>query len=294
MSAYKSFAVVGGGTIGLPIVNALASRNVSVVLLSRPGSSNKQVPSGVEVVEVDYTDSAAVAAVLKQHQVDVVLSTINTMAVAAQNSLVDAAKVAEVQLFVPSEYGMPTEGQVEGVLGDKNRIAGKEIHGSFRSLKSAGIPSTRFYVGIFTEFIPWLVGYSDHGKIRIVGKGEVPVSFTAVPDIAGTLSSEFVGYVLTTLPRSELEDRVFRLEGDRSSMSSLGGQFKNSVEHVDSITGEAGGLKTALLSLVDTGVGSTGWDEANKREESGNKAEGSSNALWPGHQWQIIKEVHNL
>jgi hypothetical protein len=42
--------------------------------------------------------------------------------------------------------------------------------------------------GPFIEFIPWLVGYGDHGKIRIVGKGEAPVSFTAVADIAGSLS----------------------------------------------------------------------------------------------------------
>ncbi|KAJ7694631.1 hypothetical protein B0H17DRAFT_1131926 [Mycena rosella] len=271
MSAYNSFAVVGGGTIGLPIINALVARNVSVVLLSRPDASAKTVPSGVQVVKVDYTDAAAVAAVFKAHNVEVVLSTITTTAAAAQKSLVEAARLAAVKLFVPSEYGMPTEGQAEG------------------DLKAAGIPSTRFYVGIFTDIIPWLVGHSEHGKIRIVGKGEVPVSFTAAADIAG-----FVAHVLTTLPRSELENRVFRLEGDRASMNDLGVLFKAPVEHVDHITGEAGDLKTHLLAVVDTGPGSTGWDEATKAEGSGIKAAGSANALWPGHQWKTIKELHNL
>ncbi|KAJ7895085.1 hypothetical protein B0H13DRAFT_2252459 [Mycena leptocephala] len=280
MSAYKSFAVVGAGTVGLPIVNALAARNVSVVLLSRPGST-KAVPSGVQVAQVDYNNAAAVAAVFKQYKVDVVLSTITTMATDAQKSLVDAAKLAAVKLFVPSEYGMPTDGQAEGILGLKDQIAAY--------LKSVNIPSLRVYTGMFIEVIPWLVGYADHGKIRIVGKGQVPVSFTSIADTAG-----FVAYVLTTLPPSELENRIFRLEGERGSMNGLAAQFKTSVEQVDKITGDAGEMKTGLLALVDSGACSTGWDEANKRDGSGSKAAGSANALWPGHQWKSVKEVHNL
>ncbi|KAJ7638123.1 hypothetical protein B0H17DRAFT_1164025 [Mycena rosella] len=281
MSSYKSFAVVGAGTLGLPIVNALAAQNVSVVLLSRPGASVKTVPATVKVITVDFTDVAAVAAVLKEHKVDVVLSTITTTTAAAQTSLVEAAKLAAVKLFAPSEYGMPTEGQAEGFLGAKNQIAA--------DLKAAGIASTRFFVGNFTEFIPWLVGYADHGKIRIVGKGEVRVSFTSIGDIAG-----YVAYVLTTLPASELENRIFRIEGDRASLNDLGLLFTTSVEHVDEITGDDGFLKTLLLGLVDTGAGSTGWDEATKTEGLGSQAAGSANALWPGHQWKTIKDVHNL
>ncbi|KAJ6576712.1 hypothetical protein DFH09DRAFT_1031490 [Mycena vulgaris] len=282
MSGYKSHAVIGGGMLGLPIVGALAAQKVSVILLSRPESAAaKTVPSGVDVVKVDFADAAAVAAVFTAHKVDVVLSAITTTAAAAQKSLVKAAKLAEVKLFVPSEYGMPTEGQTEGLLGDKNRIAA--------DLKAAGIPSTRIFTGLFIEGVPWLVGYSDHGKIRIVGKGEVPASFTSVADIAG-----FVAYALTTLPPSELENCVFRLEGERSSLKGLGALFNTSVEHLDEIPGEMGGLKTGLLGLVDTGAGSTGWDAAANAEGSGAKAAGTGNASWPGHQWKTIKEVHGL
>jgi hypothetical protein len=154
MSVYKSFAVVGGGTVGLPIVNALAAKDVAVVLLSRPGSSKKTVPSNVQIVEVDFADAAAVAEKLKQHKVDVVLATTTTTAAGAQNTLVDAAKLAAVKLFVPSEYGMPTEGHSEGPLGAKAQIAGQNIaysspvqtHFLAAYLKSVGIPSTRIYV----------------------------------------------------------------------------------------------------------------------------------------------------
>ncbi|KAJ7116419.1 hypothetical protein C8R44DRAFT_627789 [Mycena epipterygia] len=278
-NSYKSFAVVGGGSIGLPIVNALAAEKVSVVLLSRPGSSTKTVPFGVQVVTVDFKDTSAVAEVFKAHKVDVVLATLGPTAVAAQDTLVEAAKLAAVKLFAPSEYAMPTEGMTESFLGQKNQIA--------KDLKAAGIPSARFYTGMFSEIVPWLVDYPDNGKIRIVGKGDAPVSFTATLDIAG-----FVAYVLTHLPPSELEDRVFRLEGDRATMNDLGAIFKTTVEHVDEVAGEMG--ITYLLTVLDSGAGSTGWDEVTKMEGSGSNAAGSANALWPGHQWKTMKEVHNL
>ncbi|KAF7335759.1 NmrA domain-containing protein [Mycena venus] len=292
MASYKSFAVVGAGMIGLPIINALAERNASVVLLSRPGSSTKAVPSAVEIVQVDYNDVTAVATVFKQFKVEVVLSTVNFAGIAAQKSLIDAAKIAAVKLFAPSEYGAPTDTQPAGAsnpiggIAPKNQIAKNQIA---EYLKSVNLPSMRIFTGLFIEVIPWLVGYSDHGKVRIVGKGEAPASFTSVTDIAG-----FVAYVLTTLPPTELEDSIFRLEGERSSLNDLGGQFKTLVEHVDRIEGEAGEVKTGLLLLLGSGAGSTGWDEAKKAERSGTEAAGSANALWQGHRWKTIKEVLNL
>ncbi|KAJ7174103.1 hypothetical protein C8R43DRAFT_873581 [Mycena crocata] len=278
---YKSFAVVGGGTLGLPIVAALAAKNVSVVLLSRPGSGTKAVPSGVPIIQVDYTDAAAVGTVFKQHGVDVVLSTINALAASSQKPLVDAAKLASVKLFVPAEYGMPTEGHTAGALGAKNGIA--------EYLKTIGIPSVRIYTGLFTESVLWLVGYSDHGKFRILGKGDKPVSFVSVPDIAG-----FVAHVLTTLSPAELENQVFRLEGERASLNELAAQLDASVEHVDSIEGDSSIAQTALLTILESGAGSTGWDTLKRVEGTGAKAAGSANALWPGHKWQTVKDVHNL
>ncbi|KAJ7284600.1 hypothetical protein C8J57DRAFT_1289057 [Mycena rebaudengoi] len=277
MPTYTSFALIGGGSIGLPILNALAAQNVSVVLLSRPGSASKSVPSGVKTATVDTADVNAVAAVLKQHKVEVVLSTIATSAGAAQLVLADAAKLAGVKLFVPSEYGVPTEGQKDGFLALKDQVAAH--------LRTIGIPSIRIYTGLFIEYIPWLVGFGDHGKIRIVGKGTSPVSFTSIGDIAG-----FVAYILTSLPPSELENKIFRLQGDRMSSNELGGLFKTTVEHVDEITGEDGGLKTHLLNLMDTGAGSTGWNVVKGTEGSGSEGAGSGNTSWPNHQWKTIRD----
>ncbi|KAJ7350870.1 hypothetical protein DFH08DRAFT_862530 [Mycena albidolilacea] len=279
MSVYKSFAVVGGGKLGLPILNALAAKGVSVILLSRPGSTTKTVPSGVPVVEVDSSDAAAVAAVFKEHKIDVALATLGAAASAAQKPLVDAAKLAGVKLFVPSEYGFATDGSAEtgSILANKDEIAVQ--------LKSVGIPSTRIYTGMFAESIPWIVDYSEGSKIKIVGKGDTPVSVTSIPDIAG-----FVAHVLTTAPPSELEDRILRLEGDRTTLSGLAALFNTSIEHVDGF----GDARTLLQNVMATGAGSTGWDGLKKAEGTGSNAAGSANALWPGHQWQSIKEIYKL
>jgi hypothetical protein len=40
---------------------------------------------------------------------------------------------------------------------------------------------------MFAESIPWIVDYAEGSKIKIVGKGDTPVSVTSIPDIAGKL-----------------------------------------------------------------------------------------------------------
>ncbi|KAJ7660919.1 hypothetical protein DFH06DRAFT_1400375 [Mycena polygramma] len=291
MSGYSSFAVVGGGAIGLPIVAALATHNVSVILLSRPGSSPKSVvPPTVEVVRVDCSDVAAAAAALYQHKVDVVISTLNNKALSAQNALADAAKIAGVKLFLPSEFGAASDAQPEGFHNPTAGIGNK--HKAAEYLKSINVPSTRIFTGLFIEYIPWLLGYAEHGKVIIVGKGEAPTSFTSVDDVAG-----FVAYILTALPPSDLENRIFRLEGDRASLNELGARSKAPVEHVEHITGdnvEEAEEKTSVLVLLGSAAGNSGWDAANGVERSGSEAAGSGNAVWPGHHWKTIKEVLHI
>ncbi|KAJ6549845.1 hypothetical protein B0H19DRAFT_1211410 [Mycena capillaripes] len=282
MSSYKSFAVIGAGTLGSRIVAAFAAQNIPVVVLARPGSkSTEMLPAGVKLAIVDTSDAAAVAAIFKKHTIDVVLSTVTGHGLGAQKSFIEAAKAANIKLFVPSEYGVPTEGLNEGVWAEKNKIA--------EHLKSAGIPSLRIYNGAFTEYIPWIFLNADTKKIHIVGKGEAPLSATSLPDVAG-----FVVHVLTTLPSAELENKIFRIEGDRTKANDLGALFKTTVEYVTEILGEMGDIKTLVATELDSGLGSTGWNAVTKSEGTGDAAAGSANKLWPGHHWKTIKEVHGL
>ncbi|KAJ7827597.1 hypothetical protein B0H13DRAFT_1656834 [Mycena leptocephala] len=282
MSSYKSFAVIGAGALGSTIVAAFVAQNLPVVVLARPGSkSTDKLPAGAKLATVDTSDAAAVAAVFKEHTVDVVLSTVTGHAIGAQKSLIEAAKAANIKLFVPSEYGVPTEGLNEGTWAEKNQIA--------EQLKSAGIPSLRIYNGLLTEYIPWLFLNAETKKIHIVGKGEAPLSATALPDVAG-----FVVHVLTTLPSAELENKIFRIEGERTKANDLGALFKTAVEYVTEIPGEMGDIKTIVATELDSGLGSTGWSVVTKSEGTGDAAASSANKLWPGHHWKTIKEVHGL
>ncbi|KAF7367169.1 BHLH domain-containing protein [Mycena sanguinolenta] len=179
MSSYKSFAVVGSGHIGGPILSALAAANASVILLSRLADS--------------------VAAVFKEHRIDVVISTVATEALGVQKVLADAAHLAAVK---------------------------------FSS------------------------GFAD-GKYTWVGKGDAPVSFTSIPDIAG-----FVAHVLTTLPPSQLENRILRLEGDRASMNQVAAKFNVPIDHVDALPAGTprAEMLAAFMKIIEAGGGSTGWD----------------------------------
>jgi hypothetical protein len=85
------------------------------------------------VVQVDYNDVAATAAVFKKHKVDVVIATLGKAAVLVQKPLVDAAKLAAVKLFVPSEFATPTDSDVDAnnpvaAIGEKYQIAGTNTY----------------------------------------------------------------------------------------------------------------------------------------------------------------------
>ncbi|EGO02740.1 hypothetical protein SERLA73DRAFT_176089 [Serpula lacrymans var. lacrymans S7.3] len=280
---YKSFAVVGAGpTLGVLIVSALLARNVPVIVLIRP-SSTRELPAGAQVVPVDYTDVSAVASALRDHNVDVLVSTLAFAGLSAQTPLADAAKEAGVKLFVPSEFGTPTEGGTEGILLLKSQLAAY--------LKSIALPCARVYNGVFSEFVPFIAAIHETKKFLIVGKGNTPISYTGVEDVAG-----FTAHVLTTLSPSKLQDVTFRLQGQRGTMSEIAKLYDGvaPVEYVDAIPSEvpAAQVREYLQTKFETGIASSGWDLVAGRE--GEEAAGSSNALWEGHQWKTVKEVLNI
>lgn len=123
---YTSFAIIGAGGIGRPILTELIARHKSVVVLTRAGSDSvKALPGGVKVIEVDYTDVANIAAVFEEHNVEVVISTIGSTALPLQKLIGDAAKKAGVKLFAPSEFGFVTEASDSPHSGQKDKIARK-------------------------------------------------------------------------------------------------------------------------------------------------------------------------
>ncbi|EIW85577.1 NAD(P)-binding protein [Coniophora puteana RWD-64-598 SS2] len=285
MSAtYTKIAIVGaGGAVGKPTLDSLLAGGVAkVVVLSRPDSTNT-FPShaNLTVEKVKYDDVNVVATTLKKHSVEVLVSTVGFGGLEGQTVLADAAKQAGVQLFVPSEFGFPTEGVTEGFLTLKAKVADYS--------KSIGLPVARVYTGLFAEYAPWVGSVQESGKFLLLNPGDKEFSLTALPDIGG-----FVAYAVTKLPPNKLQNATFRLEGDRFTLAGLANLFQElksvSVERVDKFPEDIPGVqvKAYLVGQINVGKGSTSYDNV-QGKELGPSA--NSNSLWEGHKWKTAREV---
>ncbi|KAF9239270.1 hypothetical protein BU15DRAFT_88065 [Melanogaster broomeanus] len=224
---------------------------------------------GVPTIKVvDYSDVNAVAAVLKEHSVD--------------TSLADAAKAAAVQLFVPSEFGVPTGGATEGIFGIKNQVAAH--------LKAIGLPSLRLYTGAFIEWIPWVYAIPETGKVHVVSKGDTPGSYCALDDIGA-----YLAYILTTVEPTLLSDTEIRIEGYRATGREITALYEGKVpiEIAESIPSHVpmADFRMLIQRGSDTGLGSTGWDRAAGKEIHDPKG---GNKLYPDFKWKTVKEVLGL
>jgi uncharacterized protein YbjT (DUF2867 family) len=101
------------------------------------------IQGDAKVIQVDYSNDESLKHALAG--VDVVISTISTTVIDAQEKIAAAAKQAGVQLFVPSEYGGASEEETEdGMFAAKAKTQ--------RQLKAVGIPYAAFYTGPFSDF----------------------------------------------------------------------------------------------------------------------------------------------
>ncbi|KAK0216173.1 hypothetical protein IW262DRAFT_1398447 [Armillaria fumosa] len=289
-STYKSFAIVGAaGHIGKHIFAALHEQTTtsSILVITRTSSSsaNAILPSlKVEIAKVeDYKNVEGVAAILRVHHIEVLISAANWQTeegiCAAETALVDAARAAGVKLFVPSEFGVPTVDAPMSLLRAKDDVA--------KHMKEIGLPSARFFTGQFFSWIPITCGYPSTGKINlVVGTGNTPGSVTADEDVGG-----FVAHVLTTLPPSELHDRIFRIEGERVSYGEIAARVGLPVVRVETVPADSEELSqfcTILQKVRERGYGSTGWDHVLKKDDVESAA--SANALWTGHVWKKVSK----
>ncbi|CAK5276998.1 unnamed protein product [Mycena citricolor] len=264
---YTSFALAGLGSLGQPMLNALLAQKVSTIVLSRTESSTKRSSIGAQcTVQVDYSAPAALTETLKRHRIDAVISTLAVKdgGMDAQRVLAAAAKAAGVKIFVPSEFGVTKNGRAGGVFQMKNDF--------IDYLREIDLPCATFYVGMFIEFLPWLLNL-DEGTAYLLSDSDAEFGVTSTKDIA-----DFVTYVLTHLPPFLLENQTFTIHGDRTSLKRLPQLLRaDTIEFVHEIPGPAGDRKGALQKLISAGAAS---------EEGSN-----DNHLWPEHQWLSIRDV---
>ncbi|KAK0193150.1 NAD(P)-binding protein [Armillaria mellea] len=289
-STYKSFAIVGAaGRIGKHVFAALHDQPTtsSILVITRTSSSSADAISPSPKVKIakveDYKDVEVVAGILQAHHIEVFISTANWQTEEAtyteEVALVDAARAAGVKLFVPSEFGVPTLNATAGFFKAKDDVA--------KHLKAIGLPSARFYTGQFFSWIPIALGYPSTGKINlVVGTGNTPGSFTADEDVGG-----FVAHMLTTIPPSELNDRIFRIEGERISYGEIAARVGLPIVRVETVPSDSERLTqfcTMVQKMFEQGYGSTGWDHVLKKD--GAESAESANALWTGHVWKKVSK----
>ncbi|KAK0431911.1 hypothetical protein EV421DRAFT_1851756 [Armillaria borealis] len=287
---YKSFAMVGAaGHIGKHIFAALHERTTAtspiLVITCASSSSADVIPPSpkVKIAKVeDYKNVEEVATILRAHHIEVLVSTANWQTeegiCAEETALVDAARAAGVKLFVPSEFGVSSVDAPTGLWKAKDDVA--------KHMKEIGLPSARFFMstitGQFFSWIPIACGYPSTGKINlVVGTGNTPGSFTADEDVGVSLN---LAHVLTTLPPSELNDRIFRIEGERASYGEIAAKVRLPVVRVENVPSDSEQLSlfcTMAQKLFEEGYGSSGWDHALKKD--GAERAGGANALWTGH-----------
>ncbi|TFY63177.1 hypothetical protein EVG20_g6417 [Dentipellis fragilis] len=293
MSNFTSFAIAGVGNVGSFLAEELLKLKASgkvkeVVLLTRsvcPLRLRTRTPlpkrlprKGAKVAPVDYTSKDALTAALSG--VDVVISTFSPTGFEAQENVAVAAKAAGVRLFVPSEFGNPTEGIKEGLLAVKSRF-----HARLREL---GLPSLLVFNGPFTDyiFVPFVNLDIKGGKITVGGDGNSPVSFTSRTDIG-----RFLAYTLTTLSPDQLSNKVFRIEGDRIS-------FNDVVKQYEAKTGKKVDITYRSIADLQAAIKANGQDFASVLHLSWaqgggvvGKPEELSNGLYPGWNPKKVIEV---
>lgn len=286
---FKSFAIVGAGPhIGIPIVKAFLAIGAPILVIARPTSTNTSAlpddDPNLKVVRADYTSTSEVSAVLRENNVDVLISTVTFIfgGVVVQDVLADAAKEAGVKLFVPSEFGVSPP--AVGLAHEKHAFA---VYA-----KSIGLPTLRVYNGLFHDFVPWLTALTETGKFHIVSKGDMQGSFTAISDVAG-----YVAHILTTQRPSRLLDVEVRIEGQRTTLLEISALYKGSVPvvHCDALPTEgvlAADVRTRYQQGFDVGKASCGWNPDTETDDA--ELASKDNSLWEGHRWLTIGEVLGL
>lgn len=89
------------------------------------------------------------------------------------------------------------------------------------------------------------------------------------------------------MPPPELNDKIFRIEGQRATLLEIATILKAPTEFVEKIPGDSSGLLTFLSKTFEEGKPYTSWSPADGKDLE--EKEGNHNYLWTGHKWQSIE-----
>lgn len=210
MAPSKRIAVAGGtGGIGSHIVEGLLDisqkEGLHVIVLSRTSKPDITFSGArAPVIGVDYNDSNSIESILREHNIDTVISMVADMDpsafIAAQQTLLDGAlRVPSVRRFAPSEFAFDSE-RLSCVKLFEAKLP---ILRALRKVKDTrpDFEFTKFNCGIFMNYYgfgnPKPDGGRAHGHLKqfpyiinikegvadIPGDGNLKVSSTTAEDV---------------------------------------------------------------------------------------------------------------
>ncbi|ETO85832.1 Eugenol synthase 1 [Phytophthora nicotianae] len=212
MSKFTKFAIIGAGGVGSCIADDLLKANATITILTRDDGKAELQPlkeRGATLAKVNYDDETSLQGALVGSEV--VVCSINSQHLASQFGIARAAKAAGIQLFVPTEFGFCDE---DGANATKQEVR--------QLLNKLDMPSTLFHSGLWSEYLPFMLGYNiDEGAISVADEGDAKISIVTRSDF-----SHFVAHVLTTASKDSLEGAQLSIETGRVSPKEIAAQLE--------------------------------------------------------------------
>lgn len=192
--ATKRIAVAGAGSLGTPVVKALIDAGFAVTVLTRSSTPTKLSlgpNADVNYATVDYNSVDSLKSALQGHSG--VISTMSPMSTGQQGPLVEAAKAAGVQRFLPAEYGADMSNPHARQLPV---FQGKAMIGDQLIAAAASEPSFTYTLVSNGGFLDWGLEYAfllDPKKrtATIFDDGERAFSVTTLGSVAKAVAAIF-------------------------------------------------------------------------------------------------------
>jgi uncharacterized protein YbjT (DUF2867 family) len=186
----RTLIVGATGHLGRELVKACQERRSQVHVLVRPATRRdpaKMKPlegAGATIHEGELADYDSLLRACRA--VDVVISAVGGMQIGEEGPLLEAAKEAGVQRFVPSDFGLDP-----AVTGPGSCVLFDAKAAVQRSIKASGIPYTFIHSnGFFTYWaftlgdLTRLGGPLPPPEVNVYGDGNVVGALTSLPDVA--------------------------------------------------------------------------------------------------------------
>ncbi|KAF4341639.1 hypothetical protein FBEOM_4423 [Fusarium beomiforme] len=182
MSSYKKVALLGKGRLGSAVLEELVNDEFSVTVLSRNPSGMKDLPSGVETRQVDYSSQDSLVEALRGN--DVAIATFGSGAIMGQEPIIEACIKAGIKRYIPADWGSVTTDPEARTLPINYPTA--QVQESLKKKAEAGLLEyTIFSVGAFLDVLldfPFILDLKT-SSIQMFDNGEHGFSTTSLHNI---------------------------------------------------------------------------------------------------------------